>query len=160
MKKILKYISVILIIAFCMAPIFAFSYDNLSSSRQPAGFRGIYWGESKSEHSYLFSMYNNVDGFETFNRECEKQILGTAKLNEVAYHFYHDKFYRVSIILNSSSDHQHLLDALTSAYGAPEKESDVYVWANDTVVVRLFSEGASISYLPVLNKINQKYSKV
>ena len=158
MKKLLKYFWLIGVISLFMTPANVLSLDNLSSLQQPSGFRGIDWGSSKDNHSYLFAMFDNVDGFEVYNRECEKQTLGAAKLSEVTYHFYHDKFYQVSITLNSDSDHQPLLDALIEAYGAPEKEPDLYIWGNDTVVIRLSPEGVSISYLPILNEINQKHN--
>jgi hypothetical protein len=158
MKKCLKYFLLIWIIAFSAPPAYVLSYENLSSLRQPIGFSGIYWGSEPYNYTYLFLKSDNVDGIEAFGRECEKLTLGPAKLSEITYHFYQNKFFQVSIILNSDSDHQSLLDALIETYGTPEKESGMYIWGNDTVVIRLFPRGASITYLPILDKINEKYN--
>ncbi len=156
MKKNIKHFLLLCIITVIMAPSYVLSFDNLSSSRQPTGFRGINWGESKYDHPYLFSMYDNVNGIETFNRELENLTLGKAKLSEITYHFYHDKFYQVSITLKSDKDHQPLLDALTESYGTAEIESGIYVWENETVSIRLFPGGASISYLPIFNELHRR----
>ena len=153
MKKYVGYIFLMWIAAMCMTPFNAFSYDNLSPLGQPGGFRGVNWGSSKSSHQYLFSVHDELDGVETFHRELENLTFGRARLSEITYHFYHDKFYQVSIRLESETDHQPLLDILTESYGKPGKESGLYIWENDTVSIRLFSEGASIAYLPILNKI-------
>lgn len=159
MKKFLKYLLAIWVAAFIMTPPCALSLDSLSSLRQPNGFRGIYWGASKLHHPYLFSISDNVDGIETFSKECENFTLGSAELYEVKYHFHNDQFYQVSLLLNSGSDQQPLLDMLSESYGTPEKESGVYVWGNDNIVIHLFPSGASLSYLPILNEISQKQNK-
>ena len=158
MKKYLKIILLIWIIVFSMTPFEAFSYDNLSSSRQPDGFRGVYWGVSKNNHQYLFTMYDKVNGIETFNRECEDLTFGSAKLSEITYHFYQDKFYEAVIMLKSRADFQPLFNILIEAFGMPEEESGIYIWENDTVRIRLYPEGASISYLPIFNQIESEYS--
>ena len=156
MRKYLKYLFLTGAIAVSIAPAHAFSFDNLSSSRQPDGFRDVYWGSCKSDHPYLFSMYDNVDGVEIFHRELENLTLSSARLTEIIYHFYNDKFYQVSIKLKSDNDYQPLLSTLTEAYGKPEKDFGIYIWENDTVVIRLFPEGATISYLPILERISQE----
>ena len=158
MKKYLKYILLAGIIALSICPVYVFAFDNLSSSRQPIGFRGVDWGVSKHDHPYLFSMYDKVEGVETFHRELENLTIDGARLTEIIYHFYNDKFYQVSIKIKSDADFQPLLDVLTESYGAPEKDSGIYVWENNTVAIRLFPGGASISYLPILNKIGHKHN--
>ena len=158
MEKYLKYLLLTGIMAVTASPAYVFSYDNLSSSKQPVGFRGVYWESSKSSHTYLFSVFDNVEGIETFNRELEILTLGSAGLSEIRYHFYHDQFYQVSIMLNSANDFQPLLDELIGAYGMPEKESGIHIWENKTVSIRLSPEGASISYLPILDRLKRKYN--
>ena len=156
MKKYLKYLLFIGIITVTMTPARVFPFDNLSSSRQPTGFRDVYWRASTYDHPYMFTMYDNVDGIGKYNRELDILTLGKARLSEITYHFYQDKFYQVSIALKSDIDHQPLLDALVEAFGTPEELSGIYIWENDTVAIRLFPEGASISYLPILDEIARK----
>ena len=139
-----------------MIPGYAFSSDNLSPSQQPTGFRGIYWDSDRKNHLYLFSMFDKVEGVETFNRECDLLTFGAARLGEIRYQFYNDRFYQVSLILDNDLDYKALLDELTNAFGTPEKDSDVYMWGNDTVTIQLFPGGASISYLPILNEMSKK----
>lgn len=158
MKKYIKYSLLAGIIAISLFPADCFSFENLSSSKQPDGFRGVFWGASKLDHPYLFYVYDTVNGVETMHRELESLSLGKAKLREITYHFYNDKFFQVLISLRSNKDHQPLLDALTEAHGTPELESGIYIWENNTVSIRLFPEGASISYLPILNSIYRKNS--
>ncbi|NLD38776.1 MAG: hypothetical protein GX654_18090 [Desulfatiglans sp.] len=157
MKNIIKYLLVAWAFALCMTPVYAFSYDNLSPSKQPTGFRGIFWESGKNHHLDLFSVFDNVDGVETFNRECDLLTLGSARLSEIRYHFYQNKFYQVSLILDNEVDHKALLGELTNEFGTPEEKSGTYVWENDTVSICLYPDGAIISYLPILNEINDKY---
>lgn len=159
MEKSLKYLLLIGIIAFSLVPSYVLSFDNLSSLQQPTGFREVYWGSSKYNHPYLFSVSDNVDGAETFSKECEKFTLGSAEVHEITYHFYHDKFYQVSLMLDSGSDHQPLLNELIEAYGTPEKESGMYLWDNDIISIRLSPSGAALSYLPILNEISQNTAR-
>ncbi len=145
------------LVAVCMIPVYAFSYNNLSHSKQPYGFRGIFWESGKNHHLELFSVFDNVEGFETFNRECDLLSLGSSRLSEIRYHFYQNNFYQVSLILDNEFDHKALLSELTNAFGTPEEKSGTYIWENDTVSIQLFPEVAIISYLPILNGINDKY---
>lgn len=158
MKKTIKYILLSLVIAFSIAPGYTLSFDNLSSSRQPTGFRDVYWGAGTSDHLYLFQKSDNVDGIEAFGRECENLTLGSARFSEITYHFYNDRFFQVSMVLNNDRDHKSLLDTLIEIYGKPEKESGMHIWGNDTVEIVLFSNGAFIRYLPIIDKINHKNS--
>ena len=110
MAKYLKHFLLIGIIAINMAPAYVFSLDNLSSSLQPTGFRGINWGASKLDHPYLFTVYDSIDGVDTMHRELENLTFGSAKLAGIIYHFYNDQFYQVSMSIRSNNDHQLLLD--------------------------------------------------
>lgn len=157
MKNYIKYLMVAWALVFCMIPTYAFSYDNLSPSKQPNGFRGIYWESGKNLHLDLFSVFDNVDGVETFNRECDLLTLGSARLSEIRYHFYQNKFYQVSLILDNGLDNKILLTELTDEFGTPEEKSGTYIWENDTVSISLYPGGAIISYLPILNKGVKKY---
>ena len=156
MNKYLRYLLLIGIIAVSMAPAYVFSLDNLSSSLQPTGFRGVNWGASKLDHPYLFTVYDSIDGVDTMHRELENLTFGSVKLAGIIYHFYNDQFYQVSMTIRSDNDHKLLLGVLVEAYGTPGKESGIFKWKNDTVSISLFPEGASITYLPILNKIDQK----
>ena len=91
MNKFIKYFLLALVIGFITFPAHVLSYDNLSSLRQPAEFRGIRWGADTINYPYLFLKSDNVGGIELFGRECEKLFLGSAGLSEVTYHFYNDK---------------------------------------------------------------------
>jgi hypothetical protein len=153
MKNFFKYLLVAWALALCMIPVYAFSYDNLIPSKQPNGFRGIYWGSGKNNHLDLFSVFDNVEGVETFNRECDLLTLGSARLSEIRYHFYQNRFYQVSLILDNELDHKALLTELTNAFGKPNEDSGVYMWENEMVSIRLFPGWAAISYIPVLNMI-------
>ena len=155
MKKYLKYFLIILVIGFVTFPAHVLSHDDLSSFQQATEFRGIRWGSDTINYPYLFLKSDNVDGVELFGRECEKLTLGSVDLGEITYHFYNDQFYQVSIALKSDIGHQPLLDSLTETYGTPGNKNGMYVWGNDVFLIHLFPEGASISYLPVLNKITR-----
>jgi len=61
-------------------------------------------------------------------------------------------------MVDNSLDHKYLLNELTNTFGKPEEESGVFIWENDTVSIRLFNRGASISYLPIIKKMDQKYN--
>lgn len=153
MKNYVKYLLVAWVLAFCMIPFYAFSYDNLSPLKQPAGFRGIYWESGKNNHLDLFSVFDNVEGVEIFNRECELLVIGPAMLGEIRYHFYNNRFYQVSLILDNGVDNKTLLTELTNAFGTPEEKTGIYIWENNTVSINLYPGGAIISYLPILNEV-------
>ena len=155
MNKFLKYFILILVIGYIILPSHVLSNNNLSSFQQPVEFRGIRWGADTINYPYLFLKSDNVGGIELFGRECENLKLGSADLSEITYHFYNDKFYQVSIGVRNDSDHQHLLDELTEAFGTPYKETGFYIWENGSFLISLYPEGARISYLPILNKIKR-----
>ena len=157
MNKYIKNLSFIGIVIICMVPAHVFAYNNLSSLKQPKGFRDVYWESSKGDHPYLFTTSGNVNGIEVYNRECDLLTLGDAKFSEIAYYYYNDKFYQVLITLRSADDYRPLFDVLVETYGKPEKDSDIFIWENETVSIRLFPGGASISYLPVLNNKQESY---
>ena len=165
--KNLTTITISIFLCFYMASCAGWKY-NLSSEKEPKGFRGIKWG---TDIKVLPDMvFDNRSAVKTFYiRKNEKLKIGVMDVEEITYGFYKGKFCSVHISYKTHFRY-HMYNILQAAYGKPKREDFAglpsYLWKNERVVISLFIidqsevEFVQYSYEPIHNQMHKDTKRI
>ena len=97
---------------------------------EPNDCRGIEWGTE----------YHELKGLDYYTKKDEEMTIGDARLEMVAYVFYHKKFCGAVLNFKSSPNFQIVKTTLFDWYGKggqPDRSEDQYTWSGTNVTITL-----------------------
>jgi len=117
MKNLTK-IAILVFLCFYVVSCFSLKY-NLSSKKEPKGFRDIVWGaDINSIPDMVLGREPYEGGIIYYTKKDEKLNIGVVDVKKIQYGFYKDKFCIVRIYFNSYfTPYMHSI--LKTAYGEP-----------------------------------------
>jgi hypothetical protein len=108
------------------------------------GFRGVAFGadvrEFKNLKIYAEEMYANGNSVKAYRKTDDNLLIGTAAVQNIIYIFVHDKFYAVSIHVDSQNGNQ-LLKLFQVAFGPgvrPQDNPSQYFWTGRVASAHFF----------------------
>lgn len=143
---------------------FVLGLQNKAQSADINSFRGLEFGTELND----FSQYGQPERVEqdhlVYRKIDDKMEIGNAKVTDIVYGFYKNRFCTVMIKSKGQYNANSLLDTLTAAYGTPEKPNrylERYFWFKAKVGLSLtynkISDEIVIAYLyvPIMNEIEK-----
>jgi len=168
MKK-LTTITISIFLCFYMASCAGLKY-NLSSEKEPKGFRGIKWGtDIRVLPDMVFDSKSSGASIIYYTKKNEKLKIGVMDVHEITYGFYKGKF--CSVIVDFKTPlHYHMFNILDTAYGE-HKRDDLfggisYLWESERVEIRqFFLENSEVefvmySYKPIHNQMHKDTNRI
>jgi len=110
-----RHIILVSILFLTLPVLFAFQ-------NEPDGFRGIKWGTNiKDCKDMKFISTTEMSGMpvKMYIRKGEKNSIGKAEIQNIAYSFYQDKFFFVTIMYKGKENHAQLKYAFEGKFGKP-----------------------------------------
>ncbi len=132
----------------------------------PAGFNGIPWGAEIGQLSGFIPLREFRD-YKFCKRIGEVDVFDGAKVEEIRYEFYKDRFYSAAVKFNGDQNFRLLLDGLLARYGAGEKRTNYmeeHEWSSENLNVILkyshAQKDGSVEYLyrPIFDQITRDES--
>jgi hypothetical protein len=106
---------------------------------EPDNFGGISWGESINSLSDM-TFATEYEGAKYYKKKNDKLMIGDARLSEMMYGFYKDRFYAVIITFQGRENFERLKTNFFKAYGEGEKPFQLveeFHWIGENVRLRL-----------------------
>ncbi len=138
----------------------------LSSARAeqgPADFNGIPWGADISQLSGFIPLREFRD-YKFCRRSAEIDVIDGAKVEEIRYELYKNRFYSATVKFAGDRNFRLLLDNLLRRYGAGQKRTDYveeHEWSSEDLnIILKYSrdqKDGSIEYLykPIFDEITR-----
>lgn len=168
-------IAILFFLCFYVVSCFGLKY-NLSSAKEPKGFRDIEWG---ADINSIPDMVLDREPYEGriiyYNKKNEKLNIGVVDVKKIKYGFYKDKFCAVKIYFNSHFT-PYMFQILKTAYGEPirtdltgRREDQlgrgeelagppfIYLWENERIVINHYITQKSESDDMVIYKFKPIY---
>ncbi len=96
------------------------------------GFRGLKWAANIKDVNDMVLCEATEDKLtKLYIKTTDKLFIGKAKLEDISYGTYKDKFYFISINLKGYSNFRYLRDAVTAHYGKGYKDgrfNEKWIW--------------------------------
>lgn len=111
------------------------AFDN-----EPDGFRGITWGTELAANASEMSLTEESGIKKFYMRKGDKLTIGDAKLTDVGYYYWNDKFAGAMMRTKGISDETALILALKTTFGEgskPNRYLDKYYWYGATTTISL-----------------------
>ena len=106
---------------------------------EPNDCRGIEWG-TKHDELKDFTKVSTQSRLDYYTKKDEEMTIGDARLEMVAYVFYHKKFCGAVLNFKSSPNFQIVKTTLFDWYGKggqPDRSEDQYTWSGTNVTITL-----------------------
>lgn len=108
---------------------------SLCFENEPNNFRKINFGESTSGHPDLYlsdidelghkiEYDKNKPSPRVYRRKNEKRYIGKAKIGDIFYYFYQDRFYYARVNFNSVQSYNSLYQSVVGIHGEPNFSDD------------------------------------
>ena len=132
----------------------------------PGDFNGIPWGSDIGQTAGFIPLREFRD-YKFCRRSGEVDAIDGAKVEEIRYEFYKDRFYSATVKFNGDHNFRLLLDSLQRRYGAGEKRTNYmeeHEWfPKDLDVILKYSRAqkdGSVEYLykPIFDQITRDES--
>ena len=141
MMKKLTIITISVFLCFYMASCVGLKY-NLSSEKEPKGFRGIEWGtDINNMSSMAFDGKSSGSRIIYYTKKNEKLKIGVVNAKKITYGFYNGRFCSVYIYYRDPFRYA-MYNILETAYGKPIRENLLgvpnYLWENQRIAIRQF----------------------
>jgi len=129
------------------------------------GFRGIKWATNiKDVNDMVLVDTSDDENTTVYTRTTDKLSIGKAKLTAIAYQFYKDRFFSVTVLTEGSTNFSRLKEAIFAYYGEGTQNNqfiEEWTWITGTFCLVLkyneFSEDARFDmiYLPIYHEREQ-----
>ncbi len=129
----------------------------------PADFNGIPWGADISELSG-FTPLREFRDYKFCKRTEEVGVIDGAKVEEIRYEFYKNRFYSAAVKFNGDRSFRLLLDGLVARFGAGQRRTNYveeHEWSSENLNVILkyshAQKDGSLEYLykPIFDQITR-----
>ena len=129
----------------------------------PADFNGIPWGADIRQLSGFIPLREFRD-YKFCKRNAEIGVIDGAKVEEIRYEFYKDRFYSATVKFNGDQNFRLLLDSLLARYGAGEERTtyvEEHEWSSGNLNMILkysrTQKDGSLEYLfkPIFDQITR-----
>ncbi|OPY17257.1 MAG: hypothetical protein A4E74_01371 [Syntrophus sp. PtaB.Bin075] len=138
---------------------------------EPMAFRGILWGQRRDSLTGRTFLPVREDGdITSFRLEGDLLEIDDAKVSDIVYSFYRNRFYRVSVIIDSREEFKKIRKHFFDTHGEgvsvshEEEETESCYWAGAELDICLrYSEksGGRIEYsFRPIHKREEKEAKI
>lgn len=137
---------------------------------EPMAFRGIFWGQSlESLKDRTFMPVSHDGDIRSYRLKGDRLKIEGARVSDIVYSFYRNRFYRVSVAIDSREEFEKIRRHFFDAYGegisvSREEEEENYYWSGAELDVCLeYSDktGGRIEYsFRPIHKKEEKEAKI
>jgi len=93
------------------------SFNSFKPLSEPDGFRGIKWGTDISSLNDIVHERNAPNNIKVYKRMGDELRIGKARLEEIQYRFWMNKFYQVFIFLRGAENWNYFKEAIFETFG-------------------------------------------
>ncbi|PKP61310.1 hypothetical protein CVT91_03445 [Candidatus Atribacteria bacterium HGW-Atribacteria-1] len=136
----IRKILLAIVLIFLITGIGFASQDEIAFKNEPAGFRGLKWGDAPTEDMKFLGEINS--SYNLYYRKDDKKNIGSAKLDNIFYRFnlYSNQFYDVSATFFGEANYDILKIIFEEKFGKPTlKLKDGYslIWNGENAKISL-----------------------
>jgi hypothetical protein len=95
------------------------SFDSFKPLSEPDGFRGIKWGTDISSLNDIVLERTQPNNIKVYKRMGDELRIGKARLEQIQYRFWMNKFYQVLILLRGAENWNYFKEAIFETFGKP-----------------------------------------